>query len=262
MATAQSLEETLGEVERLRRDLSAEIVVQEEKIEHISYEIPGQQPKGYSGIGDDNYYIPDSWDEYVVKIPRIAHPDLGKQDAATRRLWNLYDSCEFYSARYMAGKALGIKDRKLNSQINKYLRELERMIYLPINERVGAEHQVYVNPFAGDGDGHPAWCGGLTETVITYEERPIPENIELIKKAREDLIKLFLISRNVNVKRVLKDSGNLSGLPWEDRHPIASGAIGCGCLTVIIGALSGLGYMVYPYIYKGLHDMLYQYLTR
>ena len=74
-------------VRQLERDLGAEIVIQEGKshMEQIS-------PKGWSGIGDDNYYE----EREVIDQPRIANPDEAKRSAAAQEIRQIYANSKWY----------------------------------------------------------------------------------------------------------------------------------------------------------------------
>lgn len=92
----EPLEDILKKIEILKRDLSAEIVTQED--------------------------VPKT---LVIDKPRIAEPDIQKREVARSKLQKIYDSSKWYTARFTAGMALGIQsDEELNKQGDIWINEL------------------------------------------------------------------------------------------------------------------------------------------
>lgn len=94
----ESLEDELKKIDDLQKDLSAEIVVQEEK----GYWGP---PHRRFHTGERGCYDADEavWE---VTQPRITKPDVKKIESTKTRLQQIYDASEWYCLRYAAGKAL------------------------------------------------------------------------------------------------------------------------------------------------------------
>lgn len=114
----KGLEETLEEIEDMRMGLSAEIVVQEEK-KHRKEELLS----GYRQVSghDRQSYMKDVW---VTGQERITKPDKEKQMVSRIALREQFESCEWYSGRYVAAQVLNIDSDILNIRLKGYLREL------------------------------------------------------------------------------------------------------------------------------------------
>ena len=100
----ESLEGALKIIEDLRKDLSAEIVVQEES---------GHKETKYSHSPGHHSYDPFGPDEYeanVIDQPRIAEPDNEKRAKVRNELRRIHDSSsESGVVKYVAAKSLGIE---------------------------------------------------------------------------------------------------------------------------------------------------------
>lgn len=110
-SSRRDLEIILDQIMNLRRDLSAEIVIQEEKShwEEVAYK--GTPVGGERGDSYTTYR-----DEKIIDLLRIAKPDTEKREAAKAELQKIYEREEFYLARYAAGTALGISKEQLRQK--------------------------------------------------------------------------------------------------------------------------------------------------
>lgn len=253
MSTEQTLEDVLMQVERLRGDLSAVIVIKEEEIidggtwhDVISYTW--------------GYYGPD------VIIPRVTEPDTPKQESARQQLQEVYDSSEWYTARYWAGRYLGIKDENISQNMEIWLKSLRERAWLPRNS-------IELTPA-----GEPDWEGYIS-TPPGIIKTPIPENIESSRNAIKDIAKLFLFSNSPKAREILekiyktretlsslftydydKEKGNFNNKElteigkalgysslriWAHEHPITAMV---GNIAIVGCIASGLGYLIYQYL--------------
>jgi len=202
----ESLEKTLSHVESLRRDLGAEIVLQE-----------GTEGRTETTIGFDKYWLPEESTEYFIPgTPRITEPDTQKQADARAELLQVYDSSEWYSARYLAGKASAIEPKELDKQMNEWLADLKKKAWLPVTKEVVVKQHVYTEHYIGDEK--PS-----TYVLTDTEPRIIEENILPRRNARRDLIRLFQASNSPKAEKILKDIANMSwdkGYPYQDKEGI------------------------------------------
>ena len=118
----ESLEVVLRKVGDLKRDLSAEVIIQEEKGHYEHSE--GVWVGGSRGGSNPGYYETEPSESFVVDQYEIKAPDTQKIESARTQLQQIYDSSDWYSARYVAGKTLNIDIPILAVQVNKYLDEL------------------------------------------------------------------------------------------------------------------------------------------
>jgi len=114
----ETLEQTVGRINGLIGGLNAEIVQQEE----ISEEVPVCCNSGHC----DGYI--DGVTQEVVMQERIAFPDVKKREESRQELGQLYESCSWYSGRYMAADALNVVPKRLNSDMNLWLMGLEEKL--------------------------------------------------------------------------------------------------------------------------------------
>lgn len=194
----QSLEKTLADVEWLRRNLRAEIILQEGEEGRGHYE----SVEVYDELSDTSafYGMSHSQEQWVFDEsgkPRITEPDIKKREKAEQQLQHLYDSSEWYSGRYEAGRALGKSSAELDSQINTWLELLKEKALLPKTYQVAIGECLV-------GFENDEWGNHFPLTSIVYEERPIPENIELKRNAVKDIIKLYQLSKSPKAKETLR----------------------------------------------------------
>lgn len=114
----EPLEDVLGKVRKLSGDLWAN-----------SEEEQGYGQSNYPGtIGDAAFnkldYDPDG-SSWVVTKPAV--PDTSKRQAARQKLQQLYDSSEWYSARYLAAKSINLGSECL-SKIPLWVSEYKRAL--------------------------------------------------------------------------------------------------------------------------------------
>ncbi len=107
-----SLRRTLSLVDKLEKDLSAEIVHQEEITRGV-----------YEEERHLDWYRSICIGSEVVK-QRIAEPDHKKRENAKKKLQELYDSSKYYSVKCKAGFALNFSKGNLDGKINSWILEL------------------------------------------------------------------------------------------------------------------------------------------
>ena len=190
----ENLEEILKQVESLGRDLSAEIVVQ---VGEIGF---------WTEVGRD-YNQVQGEDVWVPGKPDITEPDVQKREAARQQLQQTYDTSDWYSARYMAGKALRTN---VNSQVIDWVEKLTSIVndhprakYVKVGE-----HEEYEDIQYWDH----RWYKMPTGTVEDFGYVPIPENIEINDNAREDLKKLYDLTVRTLPGKLRKATGRVLGL--------------------------------------------------
>jgi len=253
-----SLEAVLRKVADLGRDMSAEIVVQEE----ISHEeaIPG------SDRGSGPCSFDKVWDyEYIIDKPRITEPDAQKREAAEQKLQQIYDSSEWYSARYVAGIALSVDAQNLGRILNEGLLELK--IQLKSKKNSGRTKSVAVGSHDEEDtslaplpscDRH-AGPDTVYRAITDYEERSIfVPDTKMRLKGLADAKKLYQLTNSVAVKGLLEESyknneskevrgsagqalGHSGARIWVNEHPVGAGA-------AVIGATGAAAAMVYTLV--------------
>lgn len=126
-----SLRDILSEIERLESDIYADIVVQEEE-SHT--ETVWEQPHdpdwgGYATLYQREVPV----DRKVIDVPKEAVPDVPRREAARTRLQNIYESSEWYRARFAA--ALALRREDYYQLADGWISELARQI------RDGEDHE-------------------------------------------------------------------------------------------------------------------------
>jgi len=277
----EPLEDVLRKVEDLKRALSVEIVVQERAI--LQHEEGHWEHVGIQELYSSKGYIDDhdEWtiDKPEITQPRIAHPDTQKREAARQALQQIYESSEWYSVRYVAGRALNLP---ADTNVGYWLMQLEEEIKAV---KTGTEYSDVL-----EYEQHLDWfeCIGTT----TIESRCTRRDIKKSLHAIEDIENLFKISQigavrtllrkayrgRINPKKcpvdgaasfctspyeeklVITRAGKTLGYSslrialsypslklWADKSPRRTAFV-TGIATV--GAVSGLGYLVYEYFNK------------
>jgi len=277
----EKLEDVLVQVEKLRRDLSAEIVVQEEEGHRFSLdELTGTG--GSDAIWVRAEHAVGNW---IVDKPEITKPDTQKQEPARQKLQQLYDISEWYSARYIAGRALGINEDTLFQQIQEWINGLFK------KTRVRGRYEEIWEHTGGYAEGFDIYYG--TEFVPNEKGSIEKFELEKIPGAREDLITLYKSSQTKDIRKMCgrlldyPEAGFLideiligstltalelrkiydTTLIWKgckEAKLKAGRALGHGTLRIwahenpitatisgiAVGAASGLGYLIYQYLNK------------
>jgi len=233
----ETLEKTLGHVESLRRDLSANI---QEETGYWDEVITGGSRGGNWYTGEDVYFVEQK-----------AIPNTEKREVARKELQQLYDSSEWYSARYAAGYALNQYDEKLNDKICLWLDELKRKLELPKYEVKGVRRETtMINECNEDGDEIPYW--------YTRDEKvKIPENIRIIKNAKEDLRHFYKNNKQKNVRNLagkalgyssLRIFANETRIFARENPNNRDFLILCGLALISAGVIAGC--KIYEYMAK------------
>ena len=109
MATTLGLEAVLAQVEGLR--------------ETYNYHDEHEQ---------ENMQLEDEWDEVRGKSYNdtyaLSLSDTQRRESARQQLQQTYDSSEWYSARYVAGRALNLSKEKMNRDMDSWLVELTNQL--------------------------------------------------------------------------------------------------------------------------------------
>ena len=214
MATQQTLEETLAEVEELRRGLGAEISVG-------GHEEEGLWVGGSRGGNSPGYYeIEPGWVKDYV-------PDTQKQEEARQKLQQVYETSEWYSVRYAAGRALGKNREELFSKFMSIINNLK--------EDLSAGEMVEIP-------------GQLPISTTQYGP-PLEEFIPDMNKFSRAFEFLDDIYNNIPDKRIREEAGKSLGYSsskiWNHEHPIKAIVRDA---AIAAGVTSGLGYMLYQYM--------------
>jgi len=116
---SQTLKKALKEIEKLEKDLDAEIY----------HESTGHFEEGDRSCG--SFHWEDVW---VVDNAAYTEPDVGKREATKQKLQKICDSSEWYSARYIAHGRLSWKLRNVfwndpdGSKIENFISELKDLL--------------------------------------------------------------------------------------------------------------------------------------
>jgi hypothetical protein len=108
----QSLEDELNAIKYLKIDLTATITSKEE--------VPSRHPDIYL-------------EEVPTSLRLITYPDTQKRENATKSLENIYNSSDWYSARYSAAKALD-KDYCTCEKMNQWFNNLKDQLKITKKE--------------------------------------------------------------------------------------------------------------------------------
>ena len=242
----ETLEQTLSHVDSLWRDLNAEIVLQEGDGHLVEYE--GYGKGGYYGQDE-----PSSQTRWVETISRITKPDEEKRENARQQLQQVYDSSQWYRARYDAGNILGISSE---SQLNLWTCELEKELDSTKKENRLVEYQVEELEIS------KGYSGVQVSTRIEMREIDVPDEQRRLK-AVKDLSRLFEASKSLVIKDILtrayeeneckkvkKKAGDALDYPsikiWYHNNEENIGAT--GCLITGLAITSGIGYLIYLYL--------------
>lgn len=218
----ESLEVVLRRVNDLRSDLSAEIVVQEGEGHEEHFQTPFPESTSDKGMRD----FLDGYDEWIVDKPKIAYPDVQKRELSRAKLQQIYAFSEWYSARYVAGQALGISNNQLLKQKEKWLIKISEELCLPNKERVYAGEKV---------------VGELPNQYGNYNNmEDVTESIYMLQINENNM------ARKIHAKEDLKSLGYNRLILWGHLHPVASIIIGVSFAC----AASGLIYGVFKYFNK------------
>jgi len=177
----EDLETSLRKVEDLRRDLSAEIVVQDEE-SHIEqkaiYDVTGSRDGAHAANVE---YI----DENIIDKPRITKPDTQKREAARQALQQLYGYSEWYSARYSAGKELG-QTLQIKEKVNLWLADLVKRVNEKKDEKIEATEKVQEEAFV---------IFAMSQYVLIVEKKqectiPAQPNAKTARKKAEENVQV------------------------------------------------------------------------
>ena len=245
----EKLEKVLAQVENLRRDLSAE-----KEIGGHYVETEGVWVGGSRGGSNPGYWETEPYSGYVCDY----EPDIQKRESAKQQLQQFYDNSEWYSARYIAGRALSVKDNEPEGRLKKWVDELKEQLKSEIvlqEEKIHHQEEKYCG-----GSGHGDSCIREDEHYIPGgwiidEPAIIKPDEEKRKKAKQDLDRL---------KTELKGTYNNKSI-FSGERAEAGKALGYSSLRILthenpitaaisgiatVGTASGLGYLIYQYLNK------------
>lgn len=246
----ESLEAEFRRIEDLRRGLSTEVLIYEGgKIFKKVWEPYGPQVRGGLGLG---HYKMKEVTEHFVKGPNTQ-----KRKAARNELQQIYDSSEWYSAKYAAGNALSLDLNQLKLQTEEWITDL---VVNQLNAEIIVQEEkshIEVTPINGPvvgGERADSYRYDEEERVIDQPEIKSPD-IEKRKKADSDLTALINMfgfpkkrklyrSHNPDIStRAGKALGYSKLRIWVHEHPILIG-------LTILGSASGLVYALVEYFNK------------
>ena len=221
----ETLEKTLSHVESLSgsEGLQAVITIKEDG----SY---------WTG---DMYNMGGGASEYV-NDPGIYEPDTKKQESARQQLQQVYDSSEWYSARYIAGRAIQIPKEKIHKNIGDWFELLRNDIVINDIEHSLVQDQssiIVLEPEIGHEESYDTgsfdegvWWGNefvqhpiigtrwvvdkpaITKPNIEKQEaakRQLQPIYEAREKAKKDLSKLFDLTKSELDGKDRRDIGKI-----------------------------------------------------
>lgn len=189
----KSLESELEMIGNLRGDLFANLQNEE-----------GYWEESDAFRVDDPKYDPNRPSTYFVRT-KEAVPDEEKRNSAQTQLLQIYDSSEWYSARYSAGRNLGID---VTEKIPEWINELRENLNADIivQEKKSHIEVIHHDGLVVGGERADSYRWDEDEIIIDQPEIKKPD-IEKRKKADADLT--ALISRlNYSEKIELYKSHN------------------------------------------------------
>ena len=238
-----SLEIILGKVECLKRDLSAEIVVQAEEghweetggyheIEHLDWIEVFDSPKSSS---------------YVVDQPRITEPDTEKRELAKMGLQQIYDFSGWCSARYVAGKAIKSQIGDLGTWVGILSSELsfgnethEKNIINKAREDLNCLYEIVEDRLIRE------YIGDILEKGDKILLDEFQRGTELDKEELKRIYhkKLDKVKPSETDIRVAgKELGYSDLRIWSKLNPLKTAFVG-------LSAASGIGYTLFDYIFN------------
>jgi hypothetical protein len=131
----ESPEAELKRIEDLREDLSAIIVIKEEK-GHSGMRAKRRDRITYADV--DPWEEPEYEEGWIVDEPAITEPDYPKRQTAEQALQQIYSTSEWYSARYSAGIALEFPDGRYYRGKSKVDSEVE-LWFVELNNKLGSQ---------------------------------------------------------------------------------------------------------------------------
>jgi hypothetical protein len=158
----EPLEVILGRIDSLKKDLSA-------NIEHGHWEHTPAQEAHFEEAKRhlDWYEGEDIWVEAVeakdIFIREGSKPDTQKREAVRTQLEQIYDSSEWYSARYVVGEALGKTSSEVNKMIKDNLGYLFETVLKTVRIPVTRHHEVH----GVQSGGSYAQYGSPTDEMYT-----------------------------------------------------------------------------------------------
>jgi len=174
----EPLEVVLRRTEDLKRNLTAEVVIQEEK--------------SHTELVEKASLAGNIWDEWtenetIIDQPRIVKPDTPKREIARTQLQQIYDSSEWYSARYTAGSLIG---EDVARNVKNWCVDFEK--------RLGA------TKIEEDKNYRPYDVQSNTENP-NQNSRIIVIDVETRRNALADAIQLLKISNLPEIQELLKN---------------------------------------------------------
>lgn len=203
----ESLEGLIQRIVSLKEDLSAQKVDRFEDVEVQELVCDGWSTGART--------------EHRIESMPICIADEEKREATKSELEQIYCSSEWYSARYVAGLALGLPKDRLENDLKRWKAVLKKDLRLPKTELENVGKTMYT---ASDYAGK-VWDAEVI--VPHFKKVKNYENIEKISKAKEDM----------------KGLGYSSMSLFALRHPIAA-------TIAAAAAVSGAGYVLVQYLSK------------
>lgn len=171
----EQLEAVLNKIKNLKNDLSANL---KEEEGHFHTVVGGMAARGchVSGYDKQNY----EEEEWVVD--KSAVPDTNKRELARKQLQQIYESSDWYSARYYSGLIIWEYD-----EVNKLERRLNEPDISVITQRLRLEPNKQIEP----------WIREIEKRINNSDEKTAIEAID-------DTKELFQLSHSSFIKELLK----------------------------------------------------------
>ncbi len=246
----ENLEDVLRQIEDLRRELGADVVVQKE-VGHFKYTGPkGDEARHLASLNGRC----EEYEEWIVDVHEKKAPDTQRREFAKKQLQQVYDTSEWYSARYVAGGSLGID---ANSQLESWIEILKNDLN---SEKVVEGHyenqEVCVGGWHSSGgtlryDVRNVWVDPTTEPDEERRLKAVQDLGELLRLATSTKIKDILTQTyERNLINVRKEAGKTLGYSdlkiWAHESP--EGAFFAG--LALLGGAAVLGYFIYQNMLK------------
>ncbi len=185
----ENLEKIIKKVKKSEKDLSAEVT--REEYVTVAYQVTNHF------IGTGSSYV----DEESNELRTVTKPDTEKRENARKELQQIYDSSEWFGARYIAGKLLHIDQILFNNSLEEWLDDLRIEINLP-----GKTVKYYQGIIRYTCDGYNSyknWDVPVYEIMSMTTKHP--ENVKRKNIAKKDLYYLYRFAKDEGIKTKITD---------------------------------------------------------
>jgi hypothetical protein len=193
----EPLEAVLRKVEDLRRDLTAEKVVGKKQVKRMQERYETDEEMGLRqncALSETaTYRGRDTVHTLVDAMEDVKQPHIEKRESAKTQLQHIYDSSEWYSARYVAGNCLSVSSTELEGKLKEWIIRL--MSDLDVITAISV-------PSTLAEDGYDPISNGHSYNPTTQRNK-IVSDTEKRKQAIKDTGNLFALSFHHNAVRDL-----------------------------------------------------------